>query len=367
MLRISSTPSEHDYVTVLAGGSGTRLWPLSRSARPKQLLPLTGERSLIQDTLKRLRLVVPPERTFILTEASHSDELREHASEIPPENIVVEPARRGTAGALALGASIIHRRDPSAVMASVHSDAYIADDQEFADTLLAALRAAEASETLVTLGIRPSSPSSQLGYIQAAEKLGDVGSFELHRVAQFKEKPSIETAKEYLAAGNYYWNPGVFVWLTRVILEEFGTLQPGIAEVLGRIDPGLETIRQADTLRDLYPTVPSVSIDNGILELSNRVSVIPARFGWADIGSWSELYDILDKDADGNVSVGDHVMLDSKNVLAFSHGRTIATVGVDDLIIVDTGDAIFVAKRNRAAESRRIVEELQKQERHGLL
>src|SRR5215212_4955412 len=175
MLRIPSTPSQHDYVTVLAGGSGTRLWPLSRSTRPKQLLPLTSNRSLIQDTLLRLKLVVPPERTLILTEASHADELREHAPELPPENIIVEPARRGTAGALALGASIIANRDPDAVMASVHSDAYIDDDVEFTDTLAAALKFAQSSQTLVTLGIKPTAPSSQLGYIQSAEVLAQEG------------------------------------------------------------------------------------------------------------------------------------------------------------------------------------------------
>jgi mannose-1-phosphate guanylyltransferase len=367
MMRISITPSQHDFVTVLAGGSGTRLWPLSRSARPKQLLPLTSDRSLIQDTLLRLKLVVPPERTLILTEASHADELREHAAEIPAENIVVEPARRGTAGALALGASIIQRRDPDAVMASVHSDAYISDDQEFAHTLLAALRAAEATDTLVTLGIRPTSPSSQLGYIQAAEKLGEIDGMSLYRVEEFKEKPEPETAQAYLAAGNYFWNPGVFVWRTRIILDEFKALQPGIFNALGEIRPALGTQRQAATLRDRYPSVPVQTIDNGIMELSHRVSVIPATFGWADVGSWAELYDILEKDANGNVSVGDHVLLDSRNVLAFSHGRMIATVGVEDLVIIDTGDAIFVARRDRAAESRRIVAELERQERRELL
>jgi mannose-1-phosphate guanylyltransferase len=367
MIRISSARSEHDFVTVLAGGSGTRLWPLSRSARPKQLLPLTGSESLIQDTLKRLRLVVPPERTLILTEASHAEELREHAAELPAENIVVEPARRGTAGALALGASIIRRRDPDAVMASVHSDAYIKDNQQFSETLLAALRAAEATETLVTLGIRPTSPSSQLGYIQAAEKLGEIDGFDLHRVQQFKEKPDPDTARAYLAAGNYYWNPGVFVWRTSVILEEFQTHQPGIFDALGEISPHLGTPRQSATLSEIYPSVPVQSIDNGIMEVSRRVSVIPASFGWADIGSWAELYDILDKDSDGNVSVGRHVLLDSQNVLAFSHERTIATVGLEDLVIIDTGDAIFVAPRSRAAESRKIVEELERQERRELL
>src|SRR5215207_4823746 len=204
--------SDHYFVTVLAGGSGTRLWPLSRSARPKQLLALSNERSLLQNTLSRIEKLVPPERVLILTEASHADELRAHAPELSPENIIVEPARRGTAGALALGASIIASRDPDAVMASVHSDAYIDDDVEFTETLAAALKFAESSQTLVTLGIRPTAPSSQLGYIQAAEVVAQDGRFELRRVAAFKEKPDHETARAYVEDGSYFWNPGVFVW-----------------------------------------------------------------------------------------------------------------------------------------------------------
>jgi mannose-1-phosphate guanylyltransferase len=252
-------------------------------------------------------------------------------------------------------------------MASVHSDAYISDDQQFSETLLAALRAAETTETLVTLGIRPTSPSSQLGYIQAAEKLGEIDGFDLHRVEEFIEKPNAQTAQAYLDAGNYYWNPGVFVWRASVILDEFDTYQPKISKVLGEITPHLGTERQSATLDELYPSVPVETIDNGIMEVSRRVSVIPASFGWADIGSWAELYDILDKDDHGNVSVGQHVLLDSRNVLAFSLNRTIATVGLEDLVIIDTGDAIFVAPRSRAAESRKVVEELERQQRRDLL
>jgi mannose-1-phosphate guanylyltransferase len=252
-------------------------------------------------------------------------------------------------------------------MASVHSDAFIRDDIGFAATLLAALRAAEATSTLVTLGIKPTAPSNQFGYIQADEKIGDVDGLELFRVQEFKEKPDVETARGYVSDGSYFWNTGVFVWQTRVILEEFGHFQPEIAALLKSIEASFGSGEEAGVLKRLYPKVPVVSIDNGIMELSKHVSVIPAEFGWADIGSWSELYDILEKDSDGNVSVGRHVLLDSKNTLAFSHGRTIATIGVEDLVIVDTGDAILVARRDRAAESKRLVEELEKQGRAELL
>lgn len=367
MLRVDSQPSEHDFVTILAGGSGTRLWPLSRSAHPKQLLALTGEQSLLRNTLDRVRRVVPPERILILTEQSHAEDLRQHAPELPFENIVVEPARRGTAGALGLGASIIHRRDPEAVMASVHSDASITDDDGFARTLQAALRAAEATATLVTMGIQPTYPSSQYGYIQAAEPIGSVDSFELRRVERFKEKPTEAAAREYLAAGNYYWNPGVFVWSTAVILDEFARFQPGIMQVLGEILPSLGQSGQDEALARLYPNVPIETIDNGIMERSARVSVIPSNFGWADIGSWTELYDLLPKDEHGNVQVGEHVLLDTRNTLAFSRKRVIATIGLDDLVIVDTDDAILIARRERAAESKEIVLELERRNRKDLL
>ena len=265
------------YVVILAGGSGTRLWPLSRSHQPKQLLALHSDRSLLQSTFDRVVPLVSPERVLIMTERSHSEALREQLPEVPPENIVVEPARRGTAGALALAAAAIHRRDPNAVMASVHSDAYIDDAEEFRRTLAAAFAAADSTRHLVLMGIPPTGPSTGLGYIEAGGPLAEIDGYDVRRVARFVEKPELEVARRFATSGRHFWNPGVFVWRIDVILEEFGTYEPRIRERVMRIGASFGTPSQAQTLAAIYPTVPEQTIDVGIMERSSRVAVRKPR------------------------------------------------------------------------------------------
>lgn len=363
----STQGSPHEFIAVLAGGSGTRLWPLSRVHRPKQLLALTNERSLLQNTVARIRLLVPPERILILTEGSHADELREQVPEIPPENILVEPARRGTAGALALGAALIQKRDPDAVMASVHSDHFISNDAEFASTLGASMEAARSLGLLMTMGIQPSGPSTQLGYIEAAEQTASVGDRPVHRVARFVEKPDRKRAEEYLASGRFFWNPGLFAWRVDVLLDEFKRLQPGIHQAIVGLADALGTRSQDQVLEERYPLVPVETIDVGILERSDRIGMIPASFGWADIGSWAELYDVLPKDEHGNVARGEHLALETHNTLTFSPSRIIATIGVEDFVVIDTGDVVLVCPRARAQDARRLVELLELAGRTELL
>ena len=253
------------FGVILAGGSGTRLWPLSRSHRPKQLLTLHGDRSLLQGTVDRLLPLIPPERIIIMTERSHHEGIREQVPMVPAENVVVEPARRGTAGSLALAAATIRARDPNAVMSSVHSDAYIQDDAEFRRTLEAAFAAADRTGQLVLMGIEPAFPSTQLGYIETGETIVEADEYPLRKVVRFVEKPDLPTAQQFLVSGRHYWNPGVFVWRVDVILEEFERLLPDIGRLVDEI-----TARGApdDALSRIYPTVPIDTIDVGILELS---------------------------------------------------------------------------------------------------
>ena len=349
------------HIAILAGGEGTRLWPLSRSRRPKQLLQLGGERSLIQRTVDRLLPLVEPSRILIITERSHADDLRAQLPELPDSSIVVEPTRRGTAAALLLAALHIQARAPAATWASVHSDAFIADDEEFRRTLSAALEAAATGKHLVTTGIRPGFPNTGYGYIQCGELLREVAGYPLHRVVRFVEKPDLPTAQEYVRRGDYLWNPGVFVWKNTTLLDAFATLQPSIFSVL--TSAGLGDLERA------YPDAPRETIDVGIMEKAPNVATIPATFGWTDIGNWGELWDLSTRDPSGNVELGGGRVLtaDSNGNLVYADGRAVALVGVDNLVVIETGDAVFVCPRDRAQDVKLIVQRLQAEGARDLL
>ncbi|MBI2756667.1 MAG: mannose-1-phosphate guanylyltransferase [Chloroflexi bacterium] len=341
------------YVAILAGGEGTRLWPLSRGHRPKQLLSLVSQRSLIQQTVDRVLPLVPAERILVITERSHSEDLHAQLPEIPRENIVVEATRRNTAAALLLGALHIQSRAPGATWASLHADAFILDDDEFRRTLSAALEAASGGAYLVTTGLRPQYPATGYGYIHQAEHLRDVQGYPLHRVERFVEKPDLETARRYVQSGEYLWNPGVFVWRNDAILAAFRTLQPEIYQVLTSVP--------LERIEEVYPSAPKETIDNGILENAPNVATLPATFRWSDIGSWSELWDVLAKDEAGNASAGPgrHLAVDTTGTLVYSASRTVATVGVEDLVVVETPDVVFVCDRGRTQDVKLIVKRLQ--------
>jgi mannose-1-phosphate guanylyltransferase len=354
-------PPADAHVVVLAGGEGTRLWPLSRGRRPKQLLQLVGERSLIQQTVDRMLPLVDPERILIVTERSHADDLRAQLPELPHSSIVVEPTRRGTAAALLLAGLHVSARAPGATWASVHADAYITDDEEFRRTLSAALEAAATGEFLVTTGVEPRFASTAYGYIQRGEVLRSVRGFPLRRVVRFVEKPDAETAREYVRSGEYLWNPGVFVWHSATFLEAFRLHQPEMYAVL--------TSASLAEIDRVYPDAPRETIDVGIMERAQNVATVQADFGWADIGSWAELWELSERDGAGNVTLGSGgvVATDSRNNLVFADGRTVALVGVQDLVVVETADAVFVCPRARAQDVKLIVQRLQREGHTELL
>ena len=349
------------FAVILAGGEGTRLWPLSRGHRPKQLLRLVGDRSLVQQTVDRLQPLVPAERILVVTERSHADDLRAQLPELPTANVIVEATRRGTAAALLLAALHVRARDPEATWVSVHADAYILDPDEFRRTLSAALEAASAGQHLVTTGLRPQYPATGLGYIHQAEKLREVRGYPLHRVERFVEKPDLDTARQYVLSGDYLWNPGVFVWKNSTLMAAFERLQPEIYRVL--------TSAPLARIDEVYPSAPRETIDNGILEKSDNVATIPATFRWADIGSWAELWDVLERDGDGNAAAGRgrHVPIETRGTLVYADSRTVATVGVEDLVVVETADAVFVCPRSRAQDVKQVVRQLQEEKAVDLL
>jgi mannose-1-phosphate guanylyltransferase len=349
------------HIAILAGGEGTRLWPLSRSRRPKQLLPLSGERSLIQSTVDRLRPLVPPEQILIITERSHADDLHAQLPELPDSSIIVEPTRRGTAAALLLAALHVRDRAPSATWASLHSDAFIADDEEFRRTLLAALEAASSGEHLVTTGVEPRFPSTGYGYIQRGASLGSVGEFPVFKVVRFVEKPDLATAEGYVASGDYLWNPGVFVWSNAALLDAFAALLPDIYSVLTSVP-----LSEIDSV---YPNARRETIDVGIMERAPNVATVPARFTWSDIGSWAELWELASSSPSENVTLGSGRVLtaEASGNLVYADGRTVALVGVEDLVVVETADAVFVCPRDRAQDVKLIVQQLQAEGRVELL
>jgi mannose-1-phosphate guanylyltransferase len=357
---------EHTYAVIMAGGGGTRLWPISRRERPKQMIPLVGERSLFQTTVGRLEGLFPPERILVVTASDQAAALEAQAPDIPARNFLLEPSPRGTASAIGLAAVILHKRDPQAVMASLHSDHYIGNEELFRSLIRTAADVA-GKDYLVTLGITPTYPATVYGYIQSGERLPETFDYPVHNVLRFIEKPDEKQARSLLETGDYSWNSGMFFWKVENILAEMARQMPDLYSVLTQIEAAWGTERQDSTLTALWPGLRNETIDYGIMEHAERVAVLPAGgLEWSDIGNWNSLFDVLPPDKDGNIVFGGHhIPLDTSNSLVYGNhdGRLIVTVGVDDLIIVDAGDALLVCHKEHAVQVRQVVEQLKNSNR----
>lgn len=352
------------YAVIMAGGGGTRLWPLSRRHRPKQILRLLGDCSMFQLSVRRLAPAFTPERIFVVTSRDYAVELRRQCPEVPPENYLLEPEPRGTAAAIGLAAAHIHRRDPAGVMACLTADHFIGNEARFRDALTAAASFAQ-DGYLVTLGITPAYAATGFGYIQRGARLGAAGGFEVFQAAGFKEKPGLSDAQTMVASGQYAWNSGMFIWRAGRILQEFARQMPDFHARLAEIDA------QPGALAEIWSALPNTTIDYGIMEQApaGDIALIPIDdLGWNDIGSWESLLDILEPDQDGNVVVGgEHEGLATSGLLihASRHNgppRLIATIGLSDLVIADTGDVLLICPRGRAQDVRHLVERLKQQD-----
>lgn len=350
------------YAVIMAGGGGTRLWPLSRQTRPKQMLRLFGERTLFQIAVDRLEGVFPPERILVVTVADQAPALQVQCPQIPVENYLLEPAPRGTASVVGLAAVVLARRDPQAVMAVLTSDHFIEDEARFRKCLTAAMQVAR-DRFLVTLGITPTHPATGYGYIQMGSRLGSYQGWEAHHVVRFKEKPDQDTAQRLLAQGDHVWNSGMFFWQVDCILEEFERQMPALYQGLQKIREAWDTPRADEVLQTVWMSLEPQTIDFGIMENAQKVAVIPAEgLGWSDVGSWDALIDLLPGDAEGNIFVNTagQLNLGAKNSLFYlgAEQRLVVSIGVEDLVVVDTGDVILICRRDGAQKVRQAVQQL---------
>ncbi len=346
-----------DYAVIMAGGSGTRLWPLSRQHRPKQALKLIGQRTMFQHAVDRILPLFPPERILVVTRNEHATLLMEQVPELPAENFILEPEGRGTAPAIGLAAIHLQRRDPSASMVVLTADHYITEAEEFRHALTAALHVAKAGQ-LVTLGIKPTTPSTGFGYIHHGANLGTIEGFPVFRVERFIEKPNLDTATAMMNSSEYSWNSGMFIWRVNRICEEFERQMPQFYAQLAEVATTLGTPLYEATISRIWPKVTKQTIDYGVMEGAEDVAVIPVDMGWTDVGSWGSLLTLLPADDDGNILIGSHVGIDTHNTLVVGDKRLIATIGVQGLVIVDTDDAVLVCPKEREQAVREMVDKL---------
>ena len=356
------------YALIMAGGGGTRLWPLSRQKRPKQMLALVDDQTMFQVSVERLARLLPPERILIVTGSDYVADLRHDAPQIPPENFIVEPFGQNTGPAVGLATAHILHRNPDAIIAVLTADHHIADKTKFRGVLEAAGELA-LKDFIVTLGISPSFPATGYGYIRRGESLEKVRDFQSYHADGFTEKPDLDTAIQFLAEELYSWNSGMFIYKASRVLAEYERQQPEMWRLLQQIQGAIGKDPYQAVLDETWPRMPRLSIDYAIMEGAHKVAVIPVDIGWSDIGSWATLVDILEGDQNGNVNRGQsdgHIHLDTQNTFIFSD-RRVATIGLEDIVIVDTDDVLLVCRRDHSEDVRKVIDQLKQNGTHDLL
>jgi mannose-1-phosphate guanylyltransferase len=354
----------------MAGGEGTRLWPLSRKETPKQLLPLLGRETLFQITVARLKALFPPERILIVTVAEQARVMQEQVPAIPKENYLIEPAPRGTASVVALAAAVLQKRDLQAMMTIQTADHHVRNTDLFNSLIRSAFDVAK-KDYLVTLGITPTFPSTGYGYIQRGEPLSGEYKYPAYDVKRFTEKPDEITAQQFLESGDHSWNSGMFVWKADAILAEIQRQMPELFKVVSEISSVWDTPKRNVVIEERWSSLKTQTIDYGIMEHAKKVAVLPAGgLGWSDVGAWDSLFEVLIPDADGNIAVNaEHIEIDSHHTLVYSANgqRLMVTIGLDDIVVVDSGDVLLVCKADQAQRVRDVVERLKKDNKEKYL
>lgn len=360
------------YGVVMAGGGGTRFWPLSRAERPKQLLNLSGKDLMVNETLARLTGCIDKEDLFIVTNVTQAGLMeKETEGRIRKDHILAEPAARNTSACIGYAAMEIVKKYGDGIMVIVPSDHFIKDTEGFTQTLQAAIKSAEETDALITIGIEPTYAATGYGYIRAdresRQEIADGSRKAAYRVEEFVEKPSEEVAKEYLAAGNYYWNSGMFVWKASTILGYMERLLPDVYECLQKIGAAMGTAEEETVLNEVYPVIPKISVDYGIMERADHILVIPSSFGWNDIGSLDMLNLMKEPDENGNAAYGETLLLDTKDSIIYGTDKLIAAIGLKDMIVVQAKDAVLICPKDRAQEVKDVVETLKAKGRDSYL
>lgn len=350
---------KHLYFVIMAGGKGTRFWPVSRQKMPKQLLEITGKKSMIQETVDRVSTMVSNKQILVVTDQAHARELKKQLPKIPAKNVLIEPVGRNTAPCIGLAASHLIRRDPEAIMIVLPADHYIVDVKVFQKQMIAMAEVASQRNDLVTVGIPPTRPETGYGYIHIGNELEKANNEPVFEVKGFREKPNLETAEEFIKTGDFLWNSGMFAWKASVILMSLERHLPKLFRQLIRIRVAIGTDKEKSTLHTIYPELEEISIDYGVMEKAQQVSLIKGRFGWNDVGNWSALEDIWPHDEFNNTHKGKPVIsINSKSSIVYSQKKLVALVYVEDLIVVDTDDALLICRKDKAQDIKKVVDKL---------
>lgn len=356
------------HAVIMAGGSGTRFWPASRKLIPKQLLALSGDRTMLQSTVDRLGDLIPPDRQLVITNQILAESVRGQLPSVPAANVVGEPCKRDTAPCIGLAAAMIDHVDPQATMVVMPSDHVIGTPQQFQSAISAGQKLIDEDPTrIVTFGIRPSYPAESFGYVQRSGKIEAEG-VDAYQVERFREKPNRSTAQDYVAAGTYYWNSGIFLWRASTILDALQANVPEMRQHIGAIAEAIGTDQFQNTFEREFTAIDGTSIDYAVMESYKNVVMIEAPFSWDDVGSWQALSRLWPSDDQENTVVGSHIGIDTKDSIIHSQeGHTIVTIDVEGLIVVQTDDATLVAPKGAEERVREVVKELEKRGRTDLL